>query len=162
MNREELGKLILESQEMLYRIAKTILYSDEDCSDALQETIVRAFDRLDTLKKKKYAKTWLVRILMNECMNILRKNQRTIPLDEAVSQQERSFQQDSYTELYEALMQLPEKMRLAVTLHYMEGYSVKETAELLGTSTGAVKSSLMRARKWLRKELGDGEEVYGV
>lgn len=162
MNREELGRLILESQEMLYRIAKTLLYSDEDCADAMQETVIRAFERIDTLKKKAYARTWLVRILMNECYNILRKKRRTVSLEELGPARDYERRQDDYSDLYEAIMHLPEKMRLAVTLHYIEGYSVKETAGILDMTESAVKSSLMRARRQLRHELEGGKEAFGV
>ena len=76
MTKEELGTLILASERQFYATAKTILYSDHDCADAIQETIVKAFVKLPTLKKDAYAKTWLIRILLNECYNILRKENR--------------------------------------------------------------------------------------
>ena len=75
MTKEELGTLILASERQFYATAKTILYSDHDCADAIQETIVKAFVKLPTLKKDAYAKTWLIRILINDCYNILRKEQ---------------------------------------------------------------------------------------
>ena len=64
MTKEELGTLILASERQFYATAKTILYSDHDCADAIQETIVKAFVKLPTLKKDAYAKTWLIRILI--------------------------------------------------------------------------------------------------
>ena len=73
MTKEDLGALILESEHQMYSTAKTILRSDYDCSDAIQETIVKAFQKIDTLKKDKYAKTCLMRILINECYTFLRK-----------------------------------------------------------------------------------------
>ena len=73
MKKEELGDLILASQETLYRVAKTLLYNDADCADAIQETIVKAFSKIHTLKKEQYAKTWLIKILINECYAIMRK-----------------------------------------------------------------------------------------
>ena len=72
MTREQLGALILDSERQLYSTAKTILYSDQDCADAIQDTIVKAFSKIDTLKNDKYARTWLVRILINECYSIQR------------------------------------------------------------------------------------------
>ena len=76
MTREQLGALILDSERQLYSTAKTILYSDQDCADAIQDTIVKAFSKIDTLKNDKYARTWLVRILINECYSILRKSSK--------------------------------------------------------------------------------------
>ena len=66
MVKEELGELILASQDTLYRVSKTILKNDVDCADAISETIVKAFSKIHTLKQDHYAKTWLIRILMNE------------------------------------------------------------------------------------------------
>ena len=54
MTKEQLGNLILDSERQLYSTAKTILFSDQDCADAIQETIVKAFSKIDTLKNDKY------------------------------------------------------------------------------------------------------------
>ena len=67
MKREQLGELILSSQETMYRVAKTLLRQDADCADAIQEAIVKAFSGLHTLRSDRSAKTWLIRILINEC-----------------------------------------------------------------------------------------------
>ena len=81
MTREQLGALILDSERQLYSTAKTILYSDQDCADAIQDTIVKAFSKIQTLKNDKYARTWLIRILINECYTILRKSSKLTSLD---------------------------------------------------------------------------------
>ena len=67
MTKETLGQLIIDSEETMYHIAKSLLYNDADCADAIQEAIVKAFAKLHTLKDDSYAKTWLIRIVMNEC-----------------------------------------------------------------------------------------------
>lgn len=152
MKKEQLGELILSSQETMYHVAKTLLRSDEDCADAIQETIVKAFSKLHTLRSDAYARTWLIRILINECYNCIRRNQRLVFLEEA-PMQESGQEQEDYSELYEAVSSLPEEVRLSVTLHYLEGYSIKEVAQLLDTTESAVKNRLMRARKRLRAEL---------
>ena len=77
MTKQELGDLIISSQEEMYRIAKTILYNDDDCADAISETIVRAFSKIVSLKKDTFAKTWLIRILINECFNVHRMQRYT-------------------------------------------------------------------------------------
>ena len=73
MKREQLGQLILASEDSMYHVAKSLLYNDADCQDAIQETIVNAFDKIGTLKQDTYAKTWLIRILINECYGIMRR-----------------------------------------------------------------------------------------
>ncbi len=153
MKKEELGQLILASEDTMYHVAKTLLYNDADCADAIQEAIVRAFTKLHTLRQDSYARTWLIRIVINECYAIMRRQKRIISLE--AYKREETRQTEDYTDLYEAVRQLPEEIRICVTLYYMEGYSVKETAYILKVTESAVKNRLARARAALRRELDE-------
>lgn len=82
MTKEQLGSLILASEDSLYHVAKTLLREDADCADAIQEAIVCAFAKLHTLRRDEYAKTWLTRILINECYDILRNQKRLVSIEE--------------------------------------------------------------------------------
>ena len=128
-----------------------MLSSDADCADAIQEAIVKAFTNLHTLRQDSYAKTWLIRILINECYAFMRREKRVVSLEEY--QYQETVEQKDYSDLYEAVRQLPEKIRICVTLYYLKGYSVKETAKILGISESAVKNRLARARARMRGEL---------
>lgn len=152
MKKEQLGELIIASQDALYHVAKSLLYSDTNCADAIQESIVKAFSNIHTLKSDAYAKTWLTRILINECYGIMRKEKRIISLEDC-SQEEKAENQKNYLDLYEAISHLPKEARVAITLYYMEGYSVKEIAKLLNKSESAIKNRLLRARARLKDEL---------
>ncbi|MDE6970461.1 MAG: sigma-70 family RNA polymerase sigma factor [Eubacterium sp.] len=152
MKKEQLGQMIIQSEDTLYHIAKTLLYNDADCADAIQEAIVKAFAGLHRLQKDAYAKTWLIRILMNECYAIMRREKRVVSLED-YQQEEAAAETEDYSDLYEALRQLPEESRICVTLYYLEGYSVRETAKLLDITESAVKNRLARARAKLREEL---------
>ena len=152
MKKEQLGQLILASQDTLYHVAKTLLVSDADCADAIQEAIVKAFSSLHTLRQDSYAKTWLVRILINECYTLIRRQKRTVSLEEYQCQEVLREATD-YSDLYEAVLQLPADTRICVILYYLEGYSIKETAKLLGITESAVKNRLARARTKMRREL---------
>lgn len=154
MKKEELGELIMASEDAMYHVAKTLLYSDADCADAIQEAIVKAFSKLDTLKKDAYAKTWLMRILLNECYSVMRKEKRVVSLED-YRQEEKAEEQKDYSDLYEAIYRLPEEMRLSVTLYYLEGYSVREIATMMKATESAVKNRLARARQRLRNELAE-------
>lgn len=154
MKKEELGELIMASEDAMYHVAKTLLYSDADCADAIQEAIVKAFSKLYTLKKDAYAKTWLMRILLNECYSVMRKEKRVVSLED-YRQEEKAEEQKDYSDLYEAIYRLPEEMRLSVTLYYLEGYSVREIATMMKTTESAVKNRLARARQRLRNELAE-------
>lgn len=152
MKKEELGELIMASEDAMYHVAKTLLYSDADCADAIQEAIVKAFSKLDTLKKDAYAKTWLMRILLNECYSVMRKEKRVVSLED-YRQEEKTEEQKDYSDLYEAIYRLQEEMRLSVTLYYLDGYSVREIAAMMETTESAVKNRLARARQRLKREL---------
>ena len=82
MDKRQLGELILDSQETMYRVAKTLLCQDEDCMDAMQEAIVKAFAGIENLRHDRMAKTWLIRILINECYTLLRKKQKLVFLED--------------------------------------------------------------------------------
>ena len=170
MTREQLGALILDSERQLYSTAKTILYSDQDCADAIQDTIVKAFLKIDTLKNDKYARTWLVRILINECYSILRKSSKLVSLEEmndkgesggsmktCGSADKEAEKRADYAELYRAINSLKEELRLPVILYYIEDFNIREIAQIMDISEGAVQKRLARARGKLRQDLQESE-----
>ena len=158
MTKEQLGNVILESQHQMYATAKAILKDDHDCADAIQETIVKAFAKLDTLRKDRFVKTWLMRILMNECYNIFRRSEKILPIDQYMEQIETpQKERENYGELYEAVQELREELRIPVVLYYVEDLSCREIAEMLDISEGAVQKRLARAREKLKNRLKDKE-----
>ncbi|MGN0437080.1 MAG: RNA polymerase sigma factor [Lachnospiraceae bacterium] len=160
MTKEQLGQLILSSEQQMYATAKTILLNDQDCADAIQETIVKAFSKYQTIKNPKYAKTWLIRILINECYNIQRKESRNVSFDEMEIElaDEKETPRD-YSALYHEINQLKEDLRIPLILYYMEEFSVREIAHVLEISEGAVQKRLARARKKLKATI-KYEEVW--
>lgn len=152
LTKEALGSLILSSERQLYATAKSILANDQDCADAIQESIVKAFSKIDTLKKEQYAKTWLIRILINECYNIVRRNNSNDHLDECYAENMIKHKENrDYSELYRAVNELKEELRIPVILYYMEEFSVREIAQILDVSEGAVQKRLARSREKLKK-----------
>ena len=121
---------------------------------------MKAFSTLHTLKSDVYAKTWLTRILINECYTVMRKEKKVVSLEDH-QMEERAAETKDYSELYEAISRLSEDARLSVTLYYMEGYSVREIAGILGVTESAVKNRLSRARAKLKNEL-EQENSYGM
>lgn len=157
MTKEQLGDLIIASEESMYHVAKTLLRNDADCADAIQEAIVKAFSSIHTLRKDSFGKTWLVRILINECYAIMRQERKLVPMGSYAleeSKEQEAFPENSeYLDLYEAISRLSEEIRLTVTLYYMEGYSIKEIAALMNTTESTIKNRLARARAKLKSEL---------
>lgn len=152
MTKDVFIREIRQSEAMLYHVAKSILKNDSDCGDAVQETLLKSYEKLHTLKQDQFFRTWITRILINECNGILRKKKHVIPYEEYM-QETRGFEEKKYTHLYMAILELPEELRILVTLYYIEGFSQKEIAEILGMQEGTIKSRLSRARKMLREIL---------
>ena len=156
MTKEKLGALIIDSERQMYVTARSILSEDEDCADAIQETIVKAFSKINSLKQDAYAKTWLIRILINECYNVLRQKSRQIPMDvEGEMAAKSAVEPKDYSDLYRAVSQLQEDLRMPVVLYYGEDFSVREIAQVLEISEGAVQKRLARARQKLKRLLED-------
>lgn len=154
MDREQFTSAVLAAEPTLYRVAKTMLRSEHDCADAAQQAILRAWEQLDSLRSTRYFKTWLVRILINECSTILRRQQRLASYDAGCCQRRYPAPAaDDYSDLYAAITALEEKLRLPVELYYLEGFKTREIAGMLGIPENTVKTRLRAAREHLRKDL---------
>lgn len=163
MDKVTFTEQVLAAEKQLYGTAKSILSNDADCADAVQSAILAAYTKLHTLRNEAFFRTWLTRILINECYQIRRRQMREIPDDPQDSMYENAYreadgfeesrQKREYSEVYESLMQLKEQYRMPVVLHYIQGYSVKETADILKVSENAVKQRLLRGRRELRRLL---------
>lgn len=151
MTREEFSVRIVDMQDALYRVAFGMLLSMQDCEDVVQECILKAWRSLDRLRDDKYLKTWVIRILINECYALMRSRKRIVPLN---AEPEAGAPPDSRNEaLYEAVAALDDKLRLPLILHYIEGYKEAEIAAMLRCPQGTVKSRLRKARSLMRDAL---------
>jgi len=160
VTREAFGQRIIDMQASLFRVAYGILLNHSDCEDAVQESIVKAWQRLDRLRDEALLRTWVTRILINECYNHMRKNRRIVYMHTVPEGAIPPPGADA--ELHDAIASLSEPLRLPVVLHYMEGYRVDEIAGLLKCPTGTVKSRLRKARAILAELLADEERKVGV
>lgn len=140
------------TQEM-YRVACSLLRNEHDRQDAVQECIWKAWKNLPRLRNEAVFRPWLMRILINECKSVWRKKRRETVADPPESGAHASDDLDDRLRdaaLQDAVMLLPEAMRLTVTLYYMDGFSLKETALALRVPVGTVKSRLHQAKARLR------------
>lgn len=133
----------------MYKISKAILQNDEDAADAIQDTILTCWEKLDTLKANQYFKTWMTRILINHCYNILNRNRKITYMEQLPEIPAESDHPE--WEWQEALSILDEKYRLVVVLYYAQGFKTKEIAKILKLSDNAVRARLSRARVQLQK-----------
>lgn len=154
MEKERFTQVLLDMTDTLYRVSATQLRQQADREDAVQECLRRAWEKHHRLRDERYVQTWVIRILLNECHRIQRRMARTLPAEEVPAVARDSVR----TSLKEALKQLDEKYRTPILLHYIEGYSVAETADMLHMPQGTVKTRLSRGRTALKAILN--EEVF--
>ena len=155
MEERSFTQKLLESEPMLYRIACALLRSEADRQDAMQETALKAWKNRASLREEQYFKTWICRIMVNECHNLHRKNSRYVPMEELP---DRPAPETRETETRLMLESLPEKQRVPLVLHYLEGFSLEEIARVQHISLSLVKYRMHQARKALRVEWNGKEE----
>ncbi len=135
----------------LYKIAKSYLRNEEDVADALQDAILSAYEHIGELKQAAYFKTWITRILINRCCDLLKNQKRlcSIELDENRAKPEA----DGDRAFYELLEELPADMRPIFLLYYGEGFRIREIAQILELNVNTVKSKLQRGRQKLKESI---------
>ena len=148
-NVDEIGNLLMENMKSMYRVAFSILKTEEEISDAISNTTVIVFEKMHTLKNAEFFKTWLIRILNNECNKIHRQNKKIIYL-ENYNQTDLVYN-DKYDDfgVRQAIKKLDEDLKTMVILYYFEDFNIKEISEIQKLPEGTVKSRLSRARKKL-------------
>ena len=152
MDSREFAERVEAMQGALYRVAYGLLLNRADCADAVQDALLRAWEKRRTLKDEAFFGTWLTRILINECYAVLRRRKTALPID---ALPEPVAPPDADPALHDAIARLDEKLRLPIVLYYMEGYAVKDIARMLRLPAGTVKTRLARARALLRLQLSD-------
>ncbi len=154
MDRDAFTARVVDIREMLYRVSFSMLPNPHDQDDAVQETIRIALQKRETLRQDAFFRTWIVRILINECHRILRNWKREAPLDETRA----NLPADGNSEVAEALAALDVKFRLPLVLCYIEGYSNDEVARMMRLPVGTVKWRLSKGRALLREQMDEGRE----
>lgn len=154
-DRNAFARLIENHRQSMYRVALAILQNDSDAADAIQEAIIKAYLNIKRLKRPEMFKTWLIRILINECNYILRQRKKIVPMDAGVpAGQERDYADcDTRLVVRKALQALEEELRMVVVLYYYEDLAVKDIAAVLEIPEGTVKSRLARARSLLAEAM---------
>lgn len=139
----------------LYQLALRLCKNEGLVNEVLQETWVRAIQKLPDFQWKSTLKTWLIGILINTERELYRQTQRNHKPPIVKKKNFESSNSDKKIDLENAVSQLPRGYREAIILHDIEGYTHKEIAALLGTSEGTSKSQLFQARKRLRSILSE-------
>lgn len=154
MDKETFTRQVIQNQEALFRTARAILRQDQDAEDAVQEAICSAFTHRALLRDQAKFKPWILRIVANQCYEQCRRRRPTVDLAdvEGVLPAENTDPTERLT-LWQAVLSLPEDLRLTVTLFYYDDLSIREISKVLSVSEAAVKTRLSRGRARLRTML---------
>ncbi|MFQ6866602.1 sigma-70 family RNA polymerase sigma factor [Blautia sp.] len=137
----------MQTQSM-YKIARSYLKNDEDAADAIQDTILSCYENLQSLKNNKYFQTWLTRILINKCKDMLHRKKLTLYTDNVPDTPfyEEDFETSEWNQI---LSPLDEKYRIVLLLYYMEGFNTTDISQILNMKESTVKTRLQRGRRLL-------------
>lgn len=155
----------------MFRFAKSIVGNQADGEDAMQESILKAYEKVDTLRSRRKFKAWIFQILANECYQILRSRKQQEPMDPfEFSQKEHSYDLNNEEmanieledgEILSYILKMSKQHQEVLILYYYDEFSTKEIAKILDIPQGTVKSRLARGRKQLRDLLEmEGEGAY--
>lgn len=157
---EEITRLVEEHQLALLRLCFAYLHDQALAEDAVQETFIKAYRKLDQFLGNANVKTWLSSIAINCCRDIYRGSwfrhiDRSVSIDTLPMRTEEPDPEGDAVTV--EVMKLPVRLREVVLLYYFEDMNTNEIAETLRISQQAVSGRLLRARARLRKALGDAE-----
>ena len=153
MERQAFMDAVAQHQDMVYRVALHWFGVPQDAEDAVQEVFLRLYTEEKTFDGPEHLRRWLLRVTVNVCKDALKSpwRKRRVQLDALPEQP--VFDTPEQGELYETVMELPEKYRIVLYLFYYEEFSTKEIAEMLGVRQTAVTTRLVRGREQLKKRL---------
>ena len=153
-NPKAFGTLVEREQEYLYRMAFLYVRQEQDALDVVQESIVKALAKSDTLRRPEYLKTWFYRILLNESMNHHRRAKRLVPLEDTLLETPAPARDPGERlDLYDAIERLDWKEQTVVRLRFFEDMKLEEIAAIMHMNLSTVKSRLYKALKLLRLDL---------
>ena len=152
-DNKEIELVVEKYSDMLFKICFLILKNEQDVKDVLQETFIKYITKKPDFKSEEHRKAWLIKVSQNKCKEFLRfhKKHARVPLEEVENCVMITDGMDYDTkETISNIWNLEYKLKSVVILYYIEGYSVREVADMLSISEAAVKKRLQRAREKLR------------
>lgn len=149
--RTQLEHVYTRYADLLFRLALSELQRPEDAEDAVSDAFMRYLTAAPHFKNEEAERAWLIRVTVNCSRDLYRR--RRIRTHEPLETAETIGISDPAGEVLLALRELPEKYRTVITLHYLEGFSVAEIADILKLSESAVKMRLSRGREQLKPHL---------
>lgn len=153
--KEEFCENIRACEKAMYALAFSVVKNESDAEEVISESLYRAYKNMHTLKNMSSFKPWILRIVHNTAVELIRKNSKIIPMNELEDACDDSFENETVTRLTvkNAVDRLKQPYRTVVVLFYYENLSVSKIAQITGANVVSVRQQLSRARKMLRETL---------
>lgn len=153
ITKDELSQFVLDNQNKFYRISFSYVKNKEAAMDVIQDAVVNAFANYDSLKQPEYLKTWFYRILINSAITYLRKNKKYVLTEDFVEilDSKENVNDNDYIDLYNAVKNLPPKLKTVVILRYFEDMKFSDIALITKTNESTIKTRLKTALQRLSK-----------
>lgn len=156
---EKLIQYILENQDRFYRLAYSYTRNQEDALDVVQSAVCRALEAHKSIKNEDAVKTWFYRILINECLTVLKKRKRFLPANDDLGREEayyeKGYEQDD--DLEKELDRLEPDVQGIIKLRFFEELSLKEISCITGLNLNTVKTKLYRGLKQLKENIQEAD-----
>lgn len=149
---KDIREAVIKYSDTLYKVCIVILCNEQDVQDAIQDTFCRYLEKKPEFRDEEHEKAWLIKVATNICRDMIRFRLRhpKVSIDEV----ENTLAAPEQKEIFRELLELPVKQKTVLYLHYVEGYQIKEIADILGITESAVKTRLLRGRKQMREAVG--------
>ena len=149
--------LITNVKKELYLMAKSYNYQDEDIADIIQETIYLAYKNISKLRDVSLFRTWIVRILINECKKFYKKNKNIYSLDDENNYKEPAYENNHERMGFDELISILDKEeKMIFTLFFYMGFTTKEISKVLKIKDATIRSKIARGKQKIKSKLEKG------
>ena len=156
---ERLIQYILDDQDRFYRVAYSYTRHQEDALDAVQSAVCKALEAHERIKNADAIRTWFYKILINECLTVLKKRGRVV-LTADTAKQEEAYYEKGYEQggdIEQELEKLEMDVQVIIKLRFFEEMSLKEISSITGYNLNTVKSKLYRGLKLLKENIQEAD-----
>ena len=156
---EKLIQYILENQDRFYRVAYSYTRHQEDALDAVQSAICKALEAHENIKNADAIKTWFYKILINECLTVLKKRGKVVLTADTVAQEETYYEKgyEQGGDIEQELEKLEMDIQVIIKLRFFEEMSLKEISSITGFNLNTVKTKLYRGLKLLKENIQEAD-----
>ncbi|MCI8979005.1 sigma-70 family RNA polymerase sigma factor [bacterium 1xD8-48] len=156
---ERLIQYILENQDRFYRVAYSYTRHQEDALDAVQSAVCKALEAHENIKNADAIRTWFYKILINECLTVLKKRGKVVLTADTVAQEEAYYEKgyEQGGDIEQELEKLEMDIQVIIKLRFFEEMSLKEISGITGFNLNTVKTKLYRGLKLLKENIQEAD-----